>query len=128
MLRKIVIVLIFLASCKKGGKHCPADQVCENALVSIGNQTEDTIFFGLQKNYHDTFIPPGGVYQYHSESKVKVTYRKGTCEETKYTYSTGQLSSTEGEWAFHIDHCRKTMNFRYDDAKVDVSLYNDSEE
>jgi hypothetical protein len=128
MLNKLILAAILLTGCRKPEKDCPSDQVCNPATVTIGNLTNDTVFMGLQKNYHDTFISPGGNYVYQS-GDVNVTYRKRTCEEVMSGYSTAQMSTTYGHWAFNIDHCNKKVNFRYDDAsKVTVSLYDDSEE
>lgn len=89
-------------------------------------QTKQMIRFGLQTNIlEDTLLP--GETRIFKYGRVKVTIDAKTCERKRASWSTGQMTSSSGEWARNLDHCQKKSNFEYSSNNaiqlVDVTDY-----
>lgn len=123
----LLILLAFISCRKEKSVACNRkNQICDSALFTLFNYTQDTIFYGIGTNMQeDTLLP--GKQRHLKYGRVKITYDK-KCEENKESYSTHQLSSNWGTWAYHIDHCDRKAAFKYDDeSKTHISLYNITE-
>lgn len=110
-------LIFFSLSCQKANnKVCPyKNQECDSARFTLINRINDTIFYGIGSNmWEDTLLP--GQQRRYVYGKVKITYDKN-CEEKKTSWSTHQLSSNYGPWAYNIDHCDKKTAFEYDSAR-----------
>ena len=115
-----MLILISLASCKKNLKNAQGQDVpcelepqdCDSCLFYLSNKTNDTVWFGLQTNMLEDTLLPGEtrVFKY---GRVKVTIDANTCERKRASWSTGQMTSSCGEWAYNLDHCQKKSNFEY---------------
>lgn len=129
MLKHLLLlsILLFTMACKKPTKKdCPyKDQVCDTANFTLINRTQDTVFYGIGSNMlEDTLLPAQQrVIQY---AEVNVRFDEN-CNEIKQSWSTHQLSSNFGSWAFNIDHCDKKSAFEYDSNQF-VKLYDVTEE
>jgi hypothetical protein len=128
MLRHISLLglIIFVVACEKlNKKSCPyKNQDCSNALFTLINRTQDTIFYGIGSNmWEDTLFP--GQQRSLQYGRVKVTY-DNSCKENKVSWSTHQLSSNFGSWGFNIDNCNKKSAFEYD-ANRGIKLYDVTE-
>ena len=129
--RLVTLGIIFLSlACKKENSSVSENkepckyknQLCDSALFTLSNRTQDTIFYGVGTNmWEDTLLP--GQQRILKYGKVNVTYDTN-CEKSRKTWSTHQLSSNWGDWAFNIDHCEKRSAFEYTDvSKSAIKLY-----
>lgn len=117
-------IIIFGFSCNKISRdRCTKrDQICNTSYFTLINQTQDTIFYGTGTNMkEDTLLP--GAERTFTYGEVRVTFDR-RCNEKKESWSTHQLTSNWGEWAFHIDRCQKKSAFRYsDNSGNQIKLY-----
>lgn len=130
MLKQLIALLLiatFISCLKQKKENCTKkNQECSNARFTLMNQTQDTIYYGININFHDDSLLPGQIKEFIF-GQVKITYDK-KCNEKKESWSTQQLSSNWGEWAFHIDHCNKKSAFRYtDNSNAQIKLYDVTE-
>jgi hypothetical protein len=74
-------------------------------VFTLLNRIHDTVFYGIGTNMlEDTLLP--GQQRVVKYGRVKVTYDK-ECVKNRESWSTHQLNSNFGAWAYHIDHCNK---------------------
>ena len=136
MLRQLTLfgLVLFLAACQKktpfSNKNedtCKfKNQECDSALFTLINRTEETIYYGIGTNmWEDSLLP--GQQRSVKYGHVKVTY-DNNCTPERESWGTHQLSSSWGEWAYHIDHCDKKSAFEYTDtSKSVIYLYDVTE-
>ena len=115
-----ILILFAFSACKKSvkealGEDAPCEfeaQDCDSCLFYLANKTNDTVWFGIQTNILEDTLLPGEtrVFKY---GRVKVTIDAKTCERKRASWSTGQMTSSCGEWAYNLDHCQKKSNFEY---------------
>ena len=119
-----LLSLLLFITCKKVSKDTcnKTDQVCSVSYFTLSNQTQDAIYYGIGTNMQEDTLMPGAERTY-TYGNVRVTYDR-KCNENKESWSTHQLTSNRGDWAFNIDRCQKKSAFRYTDNSANqIKLY-----
>lgn len=125
-------ILFRLGSCKRNIKKALGeDPLARIRLKTVTVacficQIKQMTRFGLQTNLLEDTLLPGEtrVFRY---GRVKVTIDAKTCERKRTSWSTGQMTSSCGEWTYNLDHCQKKSRFEYGSTSaiqlVDVTDY-----
>lgn len=93
-------------------KNIPPDFSCDSSILTVGNLTNDTIFYGWNTNMTPDTLLPGAVCIYNG-SEVAIDYDRFGNAQNESTYVM-LISSTQGSWFIKMDQCMKRCNFEYD--------------